>query len=170
MTSKIIIGIVVVVLVLGIVGSVFYFSQQNSNPTPTTSPIVENKETSVMTDGTSYSSKLTDVTRGSILGVDTQRNSSGSVMVSDSPGNYSLVATFENLPDPKNTDFYEGWLVSSNPVKAISTGRAVKENGVYVNRFETSEDVSFYNMYVLTLEPDDNDPASAYHILEGTFK
>lgn len=170
MNSKKIIGVVVVVLIIGVVSGLFYFRKQSFTPTPATPLTVENKKTSMMTDSASYSSKLTDVTRGAILGVDTQRNSSGSVMVSDSPGNYSLVATFENLPDPKNTDFYEGWLVSSNPVAVISTGRAIKENGVYVNRFETSENVSFYNMYVLTLEPDDNDPASAYHILEGTFK
>lgn len=166
---RIVISAVIIVAILGI-GAYFLFLQTPMNEPVNTSPSASPQhETSMMTSKT-YTADLIDVTRGPILGVDTLRDSAGEVTVSDSPGDYSLTATFENLPDPKNTDFYEGWLVSSNPVAVISTGRAVKENGKYVNRFASSEDVSFYTMYVLTLEPDDNDPASAYHILEGTFK
>lgn len=172
MNKKILLGLILTVALLGL--GAYYINNQNtkqqpslSTNTPSTSP---QDETSIMAEGTVYNAELIDVTRKVILGVDTQRKSSGEVTVMDSPGNYSLNATFENLPDPKGTDFYEGWLVSSNPVAVISTGRAIKEDGRYVNRFETTKDASFYTMYVLTLEPDDNDPASAYHILEGTFK
>lgn len=166
--------LIVGVLIVAILSAGIYFAVSQNRNLPQTVTNVPSEipvdESSMMTDATTYTSDLVDVTRGPILGVDTLRKSSGEVIVMDSPGNYSLTATFENLPDPKNTDFYEGWLVSSNPVKAISTGRAIKEDGRFVNRFETTDDVSFYTMYVLTLEPDDNNPASAYHILEGTFK
>lgn len=172
MTSKKVIGIFVFVLLLGAVGAFFYLNKSGQDVTLSVKPTQEENKTSQNNEfeGEMYRTNLLDVTRGPILGVDTLRKSTGNVTVSDFPGDYSLTATFENLPDPKNTDFYEGWLVSSNPVAVISTGRAVKENGKYVNRFASSNDVSFYTMYVLTLEPDDNDPASAYHILEGTFK
>lgn len=170
MNKKILIGAVFAVVLIGI--GAFVVKNQNTQPlrstvTPSASP---QNETSMMAKGSVYTADLVDVTRGPILGVDTQRNSTGTVNVMDSEGRYSVSATFENLPDPKDTDFYEGWLVSSDPVAVISTGRAIKEDGKYVNRFETETDASHFTMYVLTLEPDDNDPASAYHILEGTFK
>ena len=171
MNMKIVISAVIIAAILGIGAYFLVFKAPISEPlTNTPSSTSPQNETSIMAEGDMYTAELIDVTRGVILGVDTQRNSTGDVVVMESPGNYSLVATFENLPDPKGSDFYEGWLVSSNPVAVISTGVAVKEDGKYVNRFETTEDASFYTMYVLTLEPDDNDPASAYHILEGTFK
>lgn len=171
MNMKIVIGAVIIIVIIGIGAYFLVFKSSVSEPLANTSPSASpQNETSMMAEGTVYNADLLDVTRGAILGVDTQRKSTGEVTVMESSGSYSLNATFENLPDPKGSDFYEGWLVSSNPVAVISTGVAVKEDGKYVNRFETTTDASFYTMYVLTLEPDDNDPASAYHILEGTFK
>lgn len=81
---------------------------------------------------------------------------------------YKMVATFENLPDPEGTDFYEGWVVIPGS-SVLSTGKAEKIGGEYVNEFRSTEDLTDHTFYVLTLEPDDGDPAPAEHILEGTM-
>jgi hypothetical protein len=124
-------------------------------------------------DGTvtsvSYSGILEDVTNGKILlGIKFDGKSSGTVSVVSGNGVYSLLAEFENLPDPQGTDFYEGWVVRKGlSFSVISTGLLVKENGRYVNRFESNQDLSDHLDYVLTIEPDDGDPAPADHVLEG---
>ena len=81
---------------------------------------------------------------------------------------YKMVATFENLPDPEGTDFYEGWIVIPG-TSVLSTGEAEKIGTEYVNEFRSTEDLTDHTFYVLTLEPDDGDPAPAKHILEGTM-
>lgn len=81
---------------------------------------------------------------------------------------FVLHAGFAGLTDPQGDDFYEGWLVQKSPFKFISTGELKKEDGKYVNHFESSIDYTSYDFYVLTLEPNDGDDAPADHIFEGT--
>ncbi len=93
---------------------------------------------------------------------------SGNAKARLSDGKYTLVAHFENLVDPGEGYFYEGWIVrETNGLSVISTGKAEKHNGRYVNVYETSEDLSDHLFYVLTIEPDDGDPAPADHVVEG---
>jgi hypothetical protein len=72
--------------------------------------------------------------------------------------------------EPINTEefFYEGWLVCNN--KPYSTGALISQNGIDENIFVSSEVPTNCQKYVLTIEPNDNDPAPADHILDGTFK
>jgi hypothetical protein len=86
-------------------------------------------------------------------------------------GRFTLIAKLGGLPDPAEGYFYEGWLVKrGNNLSVISTGPAVKNDDWYVNVVVSSVDLSDHDFYVLTLEPDDGDPAPAEHILEGIIK
>jgi len=94
---------------------------------------------------------------------------SGSVGVDVITGVYHLYATFANLPEPAEGFFYEGWVVRTNPMSAVSTGALVKPAGKYVNAYLSRTDLSDHASYVVTLEPNDNDPAPGEHILEGAI-
>jgi len=80
-------------------------------------------------------------------------------------------ASFEGLDEPEDGFFYEGWLVVPSPLSFISTGEVVAdEHGVYRNDFTSEDDLSVYTKYILTIEPDDGDPAPAEHVVEGDFE
>ena len=85
---------------------------------------------------------------------------------------YSLTAEFVALKDPVGDDFYEGWVVRPEPFDFISTGRVEKDptRWVYVQEFNAVQDLSEYTQYVLTVEPNDGDPAPGPHILEGNVR
>ena len=117
----------------------------------------------------SHMANLVDVTDGNILlsGARTNEATSGEAkMVFD--GEYKMVATFNEIPDPGPDHFYEGWIVIPSS-RFISTGKVEQVDGVYTNTFSSPEDMTEYTKYVLTLEPDDNDPAPAEHIVDGDF-
>lgn len=115
-----------------------------------------------------YSGTLDDVTEGkTIRGITTNGNGSGVAMATFAEGIYSLSATMNNVPDPAGTDFYEGWVVRMEPFDFISTGKLEKKDGKWVDMYSSEQDLTEYDFYVLTLEPDDNDPAPADHIVEG---
>ncbi len=88
-------------------------------------------------------------------------------------GSYELLVEFQNLAPTTNGDFYEGWLVNQAQATFFSTG-AVEINaaGEVINLYASSVDHQSegYTFYVLTLEPDDGDPAPAKHILEGNLE
>jgi len=108
---------------------------------------------------------------GAVLEDVANGNSSGQAMAGYSEEGYRMIATFKNLPEPKGTDFYEGWLVQKSPLDVISTGVVEKnQDGVYVDTFVSADDLTSHDFYVLTIEPDDGDPAPADHIVEGTFR
>jgi len=117
-----------------------------------------------------YFGELNDVTEGEIRGVATDGLSTGTAMSNYDGNEYILFAEFDALPDPIDDDFYEGWVVQKDPFMFISTGIVKKINGVYINAYKSGEDLTNYDFYVLTLEPNDGDPAPADHIVEGTMK
>lgn len=91
---------------------------------------------------------------------------------------YYLEVTMENIPEAEEGFFYEGWLVRANTAEdgennasVISTGEAIfsTDDTALLNNFESEEDLTDHTLYVLTLEPDDGDPAPAKHILEGVI-
>jgi thioredoxin 1 len=122
-------------------------------------------------DDFQFQGSLVDVTATEdpslLLGVQTEGNATGEAKYKFANGEYTLLATFENLPEPSGDNFYEGWIVRPEPFDFISTGELTIEDGQYVNKYMTSTDYSDYNRYVLTIEPNDGDPAPAGHILEG---
>jgi hypothetical protein len=69
--------------------------------------------------------------------------------------------------------FYEGWLVRKVPFDYFSTGEMVtNKEGEFVLEWEGEEGENYedYTEVVITLEPRDNDPSPAEHVLEGTFR
>lgn len=82
-------------------------------------------------------------------------------------GNTHVHASFKDLPDTGSENFYEGWIVRTSPLSVVSTGELEMKDGMLVNSFDADSDISDHTFYVLTLEPRDNDPAPADHILEG---
>jgi len=105
-----------------------------------------------------WESTLEDLTGGTASGTVT-------VIYSDVDRIYTLLASFENLPELEEGFFYEGWIIRDNDLSIVSTG-AVSNN---MNIFSVENDYTDHLQYVLTLEPDDGDPAPAEHILDGTL-
>ncbi len=97
-------------------------------------------------------------------------NASGTAYYTVENGQYMLYAEFMNLPPLEDGYFYEGWVVRQDPFEFISTGEIYELAGVQVNEFESNTDYSDFGTYILTLEPDDGDPAPADHIVEGAFE
>lgn len=130
--------------------------KSEEEPSNTNQEIEEQNQVSF----TKYKAELKDV-RG--------KESKGEAIASFSEGNYGLVVNFENLEDPTEKRFYEGWLVRKKPYRVLSTGKLEKVNDKFVNKFSSKEDLAGYELYVTTLEPDDNDPKPAEHVMEGEF-
>jgi hypothetical protein len=108
------------------------------------------------------SAALADVTAGESYGL---------AFTTFEDGSFKLIAKLGNLPVPSNNYFYEGWLVRrGEDMSVVSTGVALLSGSDYINTFSATSDISDHDFYVLTLEPDDGDPAPAEHILEGIIK
>jgi len=171
-------GIGVGIIIVGIVLVVWYLQEDVSAPS---TPHMESVSDGAMEKSHesnpeqkektyAYSGELEDVTEGVVRGIHTDGQASGMAKANFENGVYELMATFSNLPDPVGDDFYEGWIVQKLPFKFISTGAVEKIEGVYTNIFALDQDMTSYSRYVLTLEPNDGDPAPADHIVEGDMK
>ncbi len=79
-----------------------------------------------------------------------------------------IVAT---LPDPPQGYFYEGWLIRSRPFDFLSTGHLIQhaDDLKWYLVWESSEDRRDFRKIIVTLEPDDKDPAPNIHVLEGLY-
>ncbi len=131
----------------------------------------EGKVEEMMEMGYQYRGELMDVTGGGTIGgINSQGEAGGLARASFEDGTYSLNATFGNLPEPSGTDFYEGWVVRKSPLRVINTGKVEVLEGVYTNLYSSGQDLTDHDFYVLTIEPDDGDPAPAEHVLEGVMK
>ncbi|MBT7309426.1 MAG: hypothetical protein HN846_01760 [Candidatus Pacebacteria bacterium] len=166
---------VVVAIILGFtafVGAIFIYSNQQGSEVASL-VVAEKTETKepeeVMLKEASPAPVMTYRFNGDLKDVSGGK-STGVAKSNFEDGSYSLVATFENLPEPTGTDFYEGWIVrQGDNFNVISTGAAAVINGQYRNEYGLDQDLTDHSFYVLTLEPDDGDPAPADHILEGTM-
>lgn len=115
-----------------------------------------------------FSADLADVTEGkAIRGTQFDGMASGMFRTGFVGEMFGVEAAFNGLPDIEGTDFYEGWLVRTEPFDFVSTGVATKEGDVYANRYLTEVDLSTYTKYVLTIEPNDGDPRPAEHVVEN---
>jgi hypothetical protein len=110
-----------------------------------------------------YVGTLKDVTGG---------NSQGTAKAVFVDGKYLLKVDLKFLPELQGTDFYEGWIVRKGVFfDVISTGKAIKAgDNEYINNYISEQDLTDHTFYVLTLEPDDGNPAPADHVLEGTLE
>src|SRR3989344_6744187 len=116
MKKFVVIGIVLVVAVF----LVYFFSTKNSDENL---PGNDNDSEQVF-DATEpsldYSAILVDVTEGeNIRGVTTSGSASGEAIAGLDSGRYSLVASFQGLPDPDDEDFYEGWVMRLDPPRVV---------------------------------------------------
>ena len=64
--------------------------------------------------------------------------------------------------------FYEGWLICDG--KVISTGALRFFDGLYENYFASTDIATPCEKYVLTIEPNDGDPAPADHVMDGVME
>ncbi len=76
------------------------------------------------------------------------------------------------LPSPPEGYAYEGWLIRSKPFDFLSTGRLIQhaDDLKWYLLWEQKEDRRDYKKVVVTLEPNDANPAPADHVLEGVFE
>lgn len=108
------------------------------------------------------SAALADVTTGGSFGLAFSKFEKGA---------YTLVSKMGNLPELSEGSHYEGWIVQrGDEMHVMSVGKAIKNEDQFIIVFKSTEDLTSYDFFVLTLEPDENNPAPAGHILEGTFR
>lgn len=121
--------------------------------------IVED-EISVTSQNT-LTANLKDVTGGTSAG-------QGSII---RDGENILHMVLANLPDPKGSNKYEGWLVNQSPTLSfISTGVLQKNNnGEYALVFTDQKPYEDYNFVVIT-EETVIDETPEVHIIEGQAK
>lgn len=170
----VVIGVIAVVLLA--LGGYFIFTRmQGSQPASTAttgeSSMVEKDNSTMMEENGSMMETIdyTNFQYMTILDDVSDGSSSGTAYANYNDDGYVVYATFDSLPELVEGFFYEGWVVRKSPNDVISTGVAEMVNGVYTNTFTSSSDLTDHDFYVLTLEPDDGDPAPAKHILEGTL-
>jgi hypothetical protein len=116
-----------------------------------------------------FMANLADVTESSTLqGVAFDGDSSGEAYATFADGSYALYAEFDNLPPLTEDLFYEGWVIGGAE-GVVSTGVLEQVDGRFVNNFSSDQDLTDSTRYILTLEPNDGDPAPADHVVEGDF-
>ena len=86
-------------------------------------------------------------------------------------GSFTLYAKMGGLPVPSDGYHYEGWIVKRNDgMRVIDVGTAVQEKDQFLNIYSSLEDLTGYDFYVLTLEPNDDNSSPAEHLLEGMIR
>ena len=158
-----------IIIVLILIGGGYYAWSQGTSLEPkediVTLPVYE-------AHFDKYIAPLSDVTNGSFInGFTTQSLAKGSAEASYKEGTYTLSVSMEGLAHLTSDFFYEGWVVrKGDNLSVVSTGEAfLQADGSYMNRFESDADLTDHTTYVLTLEPRDDDPSPADHILDGQF-
>ena len=124
-------------------------------------PVIETAENDVDAYKDAPTIILKDVTGGDASG-------EAWIIVKDNKTFHKVVG--KNLPELQNDDFYEGWLVKTSPkLDFFSTGKMHFDNDgdAWFLDYEVDGDKSDYPKAVITLEPDDGDPAPAKHIIEN---
>jgi hypothetical protein len=98
-------------------------------------------------------------------------NASGVANATQVGSEYYMLAELFNLPALQDNFFYEGWVVRQGKnMSVISTGKISTYEDHWLNTFMSDQNLLDHAFYVLTLEPDDGDPAPAAHILEGSLE
>lgn len=165
-------AVVVIAILVGVGWYAYNQNNKNDGMNEPGSPALEQVDTNDVNepveDSFQISGKLVDVTNGkTLLGTVFSGNSIGVAKAKFVDEKYTVVANFENLPDPAGDVFYEGWVVDRSSSSVVSSGKLEKVDGKFVNEYSSSKDLISNTFYVLTIEPNDGDPAPADHVLEG---
>lgn len=180
------IGVILAVLVVIVIG-VVYFALRNTDSGQPTVESVQLDDDTVMRMSAEPPPRdasvreLTSEDRSMIAGLlydregelfdVTEGTATGSVMSTYQDGTYYLHAEMDGLPNPSTFGegyYYEGWLVRRNGLHVLSTGVVeVDSTGHAENSYVSGQDWYDHDYFVLTIEPNDGDPAPADHVLEG---
>ena len=176
--NKIIIGTITIVVILG--GLYLFFNINSSKIDSKKQESIEQKNTPPkITEEVpvveEYLAQIIDnpLTKNTILKDVTGKTSTGTAYILrvDNSLTHYIQAT---LPDPKEGNQYEGWLVKKTPtLEFFSTGTMIKDdNGKYILRYGVDD---FDNMtkgynFVVVTEETVIDETPEIHILEGTIK
>ena len=167
------INILLILVILG-VGAFGYFRVRNYSSQPETVVSDTNSEESSLkeVDAMKEAEEATGVYSGQPV-IELSDVSGGNatgqawIVVEDGRTFHRVVA--KDLPEIADDYFYEGWLVRPEPdFDFFSTGGMIfdETNDTWILDYEVEGDRSDYSNVVITLEPDDGDPAPAEHILE----
>jgi len=100
----------------------------------------------------------------------TGNNATGKAWIAYEDGKTYHKVVAKNMPELQNEDFYEGWLTKDpSSLGFFSTGKMYfdKTENAWILEYEVDEDKSEYPNVVITLEPNDDNPAPAKHIIEN---
>ena len=168
--------VIVIAVVLFILGGGYWFIQSNKSGESevTVSPASSIQEQPEAATSSSNTPNFEDVqiNVGSIT-LKSVGNYTGSGTATRVFANGAFTHTVSaSIEDPSTGKFYEGWLVNmSLTPKFFSTGKLIKEGGVYKLTYNSDKDYSNYNSVVVTEEAEANglDGVPEAHVLEGEF-
>lgn len=105
---------------------------------------------------------LADVTGGSRFGL-THTRFFGGV--------FTLIAQMGGLTELADNLTYHGWLVKrGDGMRVVDLGTVQKINEGFFLVYQSKQNFSSYDFFVLTLEPDDGNNTPAEHLLEGLIR
>jgi hypothetical protein len=108
------------------------------------------------------SAALADVTGGESFGL---------AHATFANGIFTVVADLGNLTQPAENFVYEGWLVKrGEAMMLVDLGTVTATEKGHALVFTSSQDLSEYDFFVLTLETIDGSSTAEEHILEGRFR
>lgn len=167
MNMKLTAGVIVVIVIAIVAAIAVGGKKSNNSDSPTDQPggveSVEQMEERLASIDYDKVALLEDVTGGDATGM-------AYYFFDDAEGFYNLTAQFEGLPEiDLDKEFYEGWIVKTTTGEFKSTGELTEIDGQLINTFRSKRNYNTYDRYVLTIEPRDNDPAPADHVMEGDF-
>lgn len=109
-----------------------------------------------------HAAALADVTGGTSYGL---------AYVKYEKGRFTLYAKIGGLTPSSDSYHYEGWVVHRNDgMKVVDVGSVVQDKDQFIITYSSSTDLSTYDFFVLTLEPNDDNVTPAEHILEGMIR
>jgi hypothetical protein len=174
MNKKIIVGLLAVLV---IAGGIIWF-RTSRRPQEKITPEIT-LEQSKLIPAASLAPVLTEKEKAAIEEVFKQKGAEMTMLknVSGGPAVGTAWRLFENkfyfklelnrLTETGKGFYYEAWLVG--PTGFFSLGRAAESNGTARLYYLNNQDKSEFKGVVVTLEPEDGNPAPDKHILEGSF-
>ena len=162
------IWVVLIVLVVVVLGGVWYFATKSAEKTPSRPSV---KITTPSSQEATPSSTENPKVKSADLKPISPYTGSG-VATRSFDGNTFIHTVMADIDDPASGKFYEGWLVKNPDTKEFfSTGKLTKEGGVYRLTFTASQNYPSHSGVVITEETAAKglDGIPEAHVLEGSF-
>ena len=173
--KKIIFGVVAVLLIIGGV----WVIKRNKKPEEKISPEITLESSKMITDQGKLKPEMTEAEKQAIDNAFKEKGAE-MTMLKDVSGGQAVGTAWRQfdkkfyfkievnrLPALEKGFYYEGWLVGEPGF--FSLGRMAAEAGVGKLYYSSNQDKSQFKGVVVTLEPEDGNPAPDKHILEGNF-